>query len=66
MKSSSILPPLAALAVTTKAELTTGNYHINSLHEEGYFVGIYDENGQDGQQVKIRLDKPSEPASKNE
>ena len=65
MEISSILPLLGALAATAKAVYSTRSCHINSLPDERYFFGIYNESSR-GLRVKIHIREPTESANKNE
>jgi hypothetical protein len=67
MKISSIFPLLAALTATVRAELATGNYYINSMVEERYYLSVYDKSDDNIQKrIKLREEKPDEPASRHE
>ncbi|KFX96614.1 hypothetical protein O988_05234 [Pseudogymnoascus sp. VKM F-3808] len=62
MKVSSIFPLLAALTATVRAELATGNYYINSMVEERYYLSVYDKSNNNIQKrIKLREEKPDEP-----
>jgi hypothetical protein len=67
MKINRIFLLIAALTATVRAQLATGNYYINSMVEERYYLSVYDKSDDNIQKrIKLREEKPDEPASRHE